>query len=132
MVTVGAFYLIGIIIRVFYPTTVFPRIGMPLLVLLSLIPLVIEYYIAEENKRNWIITAILAGLTFTIFPLCAGWDTGITLWKLGAAGAIVFGLTDIIFRSIENRMSTYRCGKLASIANAVMLYLASQCLQGLL
>ena len=125
------FCLAGILIRTFSVNTVLPRITIPFLVMLSLIPMVLEYYLVGASERNSIISMVLGGLTVTLLPICAGLDLGMPLWVLAAAGTAVFGVTDLLYRSIGERISSGSYSRWAPVANAVMLYLASQCLQGL-
>lgn len=131
-VTLGIACLVEIVVRTFWPSTLLPHISIPGMVLLSLIPMVIEYYLVSEIKRDWLISVLLAGATFAFLPVCAGLDVGASILKLFAVGAAVFGVTDILYRSIGEKMSSGSYVKIAPIANAFVLYLASQCLQGLL
>lgn len=130
--TVGIVCLTGIITRAFCPGMIFPQVNIPFLVLLSLIPLVMEYYLVSDIKRNWLISAFFVGVIFVVLPFCAGWNTGVAAWKLFASGIAVFGVTDGLYRSVGERMSLYSRRGFSPIANAFVLYLASQCLQGLL
>lgn len=131
-VTVAIACLAGIVIRTIGPSTLLPHISIPGMVLMSLIPMVIEYYLVSEIKRDWLISVLLAGAAFALLPLCAGLEVGVSTWTLFAIGAAVFGVTDILYRSIGEKMSSGSYLKIAPIANAFILYLASQCLQGLL
>ena len=125
-------YLVGMLVQTFSPATILPRIGIPFLVILSLIALVIEHYLVGEKQRERIGAIVLAGATFTALPICAGWEIGMPIWKLFAAGAIVFGVVDMFYEGIGEKMSSGPHGKFSPIANAVLLFLASQCFQGLL
>lgn len=130
--TVSALLLCGVLVRTFLPRTVFPHITIPMLVLCSLIPMVIAYHVGEKEKKNPVISTLLGGLTFTILSLCAGWDIGMPVWKLFIVGTVVFGMTDILYSSMKLRINSGPCGRFAPEINALMLYLASQCLQGLI
>lgn len=132
MIVVGVLCLTGIVVRTMYPETVFPHISIPMLVLVSLIPMVLGYYLGSESENNWMISTLLAGFTVTVLPLLAGWEIGMPIWKLGLAGLMVFGVTDILYKSMKHRLTSGTCGWLAPLSNAAMLYLASQSLQGLI
>lgn len=129
---VALFCLAGIFIRTFSVNTVLPRITITFMVMITLIPMVLEYYMVSERDRDPFISMVFGGLAFTILPACSSLTTGIPLWKLMVAGTVVFGVTDLLYRSIGERISSGSYSRLAPAANAVMLYLASQCLQGLL
>lgn len=121
----------GILIKTFFPDMVLARVSIPLLVLLSLIPMIVEAYMASEVKRNWLVNVLLAGIAFAVLPLCAGWNSDISYTTLFVAGAAVFGITDLLYRSMVERMSSGSSGRFAPIVNGIMLFLASQCFQGL-
>lgn len=129
---VALFCVAGIFIRTFSVNTILPRITIPLLIMLTLIPMVLEYYLVSDSERSPIVSMVLGGLAFTILPVCCGLTMGLPIWKLMVAGTAVFGVTDLLYRSIGERISSGSYSRFAPAANAVMLYLASQCLQGLL
>ena len=124
--------LASLIVRTFLPGIPFPRPDVPLLVLMAVIPMIIEYYAVPDIQRNRIVSVILAGVTLTVLPLCAGWGTSIQFWKLFIAGAAVFGMTDILYGSICRRISSGKYKKAAPVINGLLLYLAAFCFQGLL
>lgn len=47
-------------------------------------------------------------------------------------GPAVFGITNTIYNSLKLRLTANPCERIAPEANVLMLYLASQCLQGLI
>lgn len=129
---VGLLCLFYILMNTFMPAAVLPRIDIPFLVLLSVIPMMIKYCTAPEAKGNLWISMIMAGLTFAILPMCANMNMTIPMWKLFVAGTAVFGITAVVYGSIGRRIASGSYGRFAPIVNGLMLYLASQCLQGLL
>ena len=132
MMIVGFFCLMAIFIKTFFPYVLIPKISIPLLVLFSLIPMVLAYYMKAEGERNLLITAVLAGLTYAMFPFCSGLDTEISFVSLFLIGTIVFWLTDLCYESLEERMRTGPHYVSTPVANAFAIYLASQCFHGLL
>lgn len=130
--TISVWILCGVLVRTFLPRTVFPHISIPMLVLCSLIPMVIACRVGEKEKKNFAVSGLLGGITFTVLPLCAGWDIGMPVWKLLLAGTVVFGMTDMLYSSMKLRINSGPCGRFAPETNALILYLASQCLQGLI
>lgn len=129
---VGMVCLAAVIVRAVCPGTVFAHISIPMLVLLTLIPMVLKFRFGENEKKNWMISTLIGGITFTVLPLCAGWELGMPVWELLIAGTAVFGITDILFSSLELILTSGPCGRFAPETNALILYLASQCLQGLI
>ena len=132
IVIFGIICLAEMFVRTFSPAAGFVKVNIPFLVLMSAASIMLEYYLIPGVKRNWLLTAVLAGATFAVLPFCSGWDIGLPVWKMFLAGAAVFGVTDILYRSIGQRMMLGTFRRVAPVANAFVLYLASQCLQGLI
>lgn len=122
----------GVLLRAFSPAAVLPRVSLPLLVLLSLVALVLERYLAPGSERRWAVIIPLGGATFGLLPWCAGLDTGLPVWMLLLVGTVVFGVTAAAYGAIERRMAGVSGARLAPVAHALGLYLASQGLVGLL
>lgn len=131
-VEMGIVCLAVVLGRTFISGFVVPYPDIPFMVLLSVIPMVIARYFKAESEENCLYSIVLAGLTFSLLPFCAGWNTGMPFWKLFVAGAVIFGIVDVFYTSIGERVATGPKAPLALIANGVLLYLASQCLQGLM
>lgn len=119
-----------ILMRTFSQGTLLVRYDVPFMVLMSVIPMIINCYLKNEAEENRIVSALLAGLFFTVLPYCAGWDTGMAIWKVFAEGTIVFGVTDMFCSSIGRRVSSGPKAP-ALAANGVLLYLAVQCFQSI-
>ena len=75
---------------------------------------------------------MLGGAAFALLPWCAGLSAGVPLWTLGLAGAAVFGLSALLYTAALERIATGPKAPLAPAGTAFMLYLAGQCLSGLL
>ena len=54
------------------------------------------------------------------------------MWTLGLAGAAVFGLACLLYTAALERIATGSKAPLAPAGTALMLYLAGQCLSGIL
>jgi hypothetical protein len=61
-----------VIARAICPILVFPGFGVPNLVLISLIALLLDHYIAKEAPRCYLCIPVFAFLTFALLPLAAG------------------------------------------------------------
>lgn len=132
IIEVGIFYLFHMFCRIFAPSMIFPKMSLPFLTILSVLPMVVQSYIEPKIKRNPVISMLIAGMTFVVLPMCAGIDTGFSIWKLFVAGTAVYGVTYIVYESMVQRMYSGSYTKFTPIVNGFLLFLASQCLQGLL
>lgn len=127
----GIVCLVVILFRTFRPGTVLLHLDIPQLVLLSVIPMMVGRSYKTAKKEQFLYSVILAGVTFAALPFCAGWNTGMETWKLLAEGALVFGVVDVLYTSMAKRVLSGPKAPLALVVNGLMLYLASQCLQGI-
>lgn len=130
-VELGLVCLAVILMRTFSQGTLLPRFDIPFLVLMSVIPMIIACYVKAEGNDNVLVSVLLAAVTFTVLPLAAGWDTGMSAVKMFAEGAVVFAVTDAFCTSIGRRVATGPKAPLALAANGFVLYLASQCFQNI-
>lgn len=132
IVITGAACLLHLLVSTFCPGYILPDISIPMLVLLSVTALVSEYYLVKEIERNRVVSASIAALTFAVLPACIGWNKALPMWKLFFIGFAVFFVTDILFEAISEKIYSGPRAIFSLIANGFILYLASQCLQGLL
>lgn len=126
-VAAGAMLLVGI----FQPAAVLPPINIPNLVLVSLAALLAEHFLSPFNRRCYICIPVFSALTFGLLPLAAGLVAVAEVWKLALAGCVVFTAVTWLFSSMTERMSTGHHTKLAALAGALGIYLASQCFAGI-
>lgn len=129
---VGVFCLAAVLLHAFAPAVILPRLDLPMLVLLSLIALTGERYLAPNQDRPWILAILLGGAAFALLPWCAGLAEGKTVWKLFLAGAAVYGVGAFLYDSMSQRLATTQVGRLAPAVSAFILFLACQSLAGLL
>lgn len=130
MFEVGLFYLGQILVQMWMPSMIFPKMSLPFLVLLSVIPMVISSYMERACEEMASVSFFMAGITFVIAPWCAGMDTGYSPLSLFVAGAAVFGITKRIYTSMQERMSSGMTTKFAPVVHGFLLFLASQCFFG--
>jgi len=129
---VGVACAVGVLVDTFAPFAILPHPGIPLMVLLTVVPLAAEYYMGVPKKRDWVGSTVLAGLTFAVLPACAGLTAGLPLWKLFVCGAAVFAVSAMLYISMGHRMRSGAKAKAAPAVNALMLFLAAQFFQGIL
>ena len=120
------------VVRALLPQVILPPINIPNMVVVSLAALLLEYFIAPNNKRCWICTVVLAVVSFGVLPLMAGFSCIHTFWKLGLIGGGVFSLTALMFTSVCQRVSSGPKAKGAVVITALGIYLAAQCFTGIL
>lgn len=129
---VGGALLICVLVRTFTPIVIIPELDIPNMVLLSLIALLLDHYLAPDAKRCYICIPVFSAIVFGLLPFAACFAGGLEAVKLGAVGAAVFTLTTWLYTSIQDRLSTGPAAKAAAIFSAVSLYLAAQCFMGIL
>lgn len=129
--TVFAALLVMMLIRVWNPAGVLPGLDIPNLVLLSLVVLVAEHYLAPKATRDYGSIAILSFLTFALLPLMAGFACVHTFWKIGLAGSVVFSLLAFLYTSMVSRIASGEKAPAAPIVSALGLYLAFQGFAGI-
>ena len=128
-VVLGAGLLIGMIWRAFMPYVVLPELDVNAMVGISLIALLLEYYISGEQNRTWAVQIVLAAVTFGGLALAAGLPyAGIKTFVLGA---IVFAFITFLFDSMVQRLEVTTDKKCAVIPTTFVLYLACQCFMGM-
>ncbi len=131
-VVLGAALLAAVLVRTFAPIIIIPALNIPNMVLLSLVALLADHYLAKDAKRCYICIPVLSALTFGLLPFAACfvgvWDA----LKLGVVGGVVFTIVTLLFTSIQDRLSSGPDCKAAPVLSAFGLYLAAQCFTGIL
>ena len=128
----AAALLVCVILRTLSPLFVLPVLNIPNMAALSLIALVLDYYIAPKAKRCWICVPVFAFVTFGLLPWAAAFVTVPEALKLAIVGCVVFTLITWLYSSMLDRISTGPAAKAAPILSAFGLYLAFQCFAGII
>ena len=132
LAAVVGIYLLGcLIVRAFFPAVILPKANVPDLVLLGLVALVLDHYLAPGAKRCYICIPVLAALTFGLLPFAAGMVDVMYALKLALAGGVTFTVTTWLFTTIQVRLSSGPAAKASALFSAVSLYMAAQCFMGL-
>lgn len=114
------------------PNAIMPRLDLTMMLALSLIALTIDNYWGPARPRSWFWTVALGAVTFTVLPWCAGVTGGVTVGVLGLSGGAVFAVTTVLYTVAMERAASGPKAPLAPVGTALMLFLAGQCLNGLL
>ena len=128
----GLILLGAVVVRTFLPLVIIPQWNIPSMVLVSLIALVIEYYVAPGAKRCYFCIPVFSAVTFGLLPWAAGFSLPLEAVITGILGGVVFTLTTLLFSSVQDRLSSGPVAKAAPVLSALGLYLASQCFAGML
>ena len=120
-----------VLVRVFLPNFIIPVLNVPNMVLLSLVALVLDHYIARDADRCYICIPVFSALTFGLLPWAAGFAGAVEALVLALAGGVVFTATTFLFSSMTERIASGPVKKLAPIVSAAGLWLAAQCLTGI-
>ena len=134
LLTAALFAVLAVfmVIRLIQPAAVLPPLNIPNMVLVCLMALLIEYYVAPGNPRCYICIPVMSALTFGILPLMAGFACQHTFWKLGLVGGAACTATVWLFSSMADRMLSGPKAKAAAVLSAFGLYLAAQCFTGII
>ena len=128
----GLALVIAVLVRTFAPAVIIPAPNASNMVLLGLAALVLDHYLAPGARRCWVCVAVLSALAFGLLPYAACFVGAADAAMLAVKGSAVFTVTAWLFTSIQDRLSSGPAAKAAPVASALGLYLAVQCLNGIL
>ena len=124
--------LICILVRALAPRMILPQLDIPNMVLISLVALVLDHYVAPGAKRCYICIPVFAAVTFGLLPFAACFVGALEALKLAVVGAVVFTLVTWLYSTVQDRLSSGPAAKLAPIFSALGLYLAFQAFAGMI
>ena len=125
--------LVLVLFRTFAPFVVCPVLNIPNLLVLCVIALVLEYYLAPAGASSCRICGmLLAAVTFGALPMAAGVITVDTLWLVALLGGVVYGAAKWLFDSIAERLNSGPAGKAAALFTGVGMILAGQAFAGMI
>ena len=130
-IVLGAALLVCIFVRTFAPRMILPQLDVPNMVLISLIALVADHYLAPGAKRCYICIPVFAVLTFGLLPFAACFAGAMDAVKLAVFGGIIFTVLTWLYSSVQDRLSSGPAAKAAPVVSALGLYLAVQCFAGM-
>lgn len=128
----GAALLVCVLVRTFAPRMILPALDVPNMVLISLLVLLADHYLAPGASRCYICIPVFSAVTFGLLPYAACFVGAGEALKLAALGAVVFTAVTWLFSSMMDRLSSGPAAKLAPVLSALGLYLAAQCFMGIL
>ena len=131
-IVLGIALFIYVLVRTFLPNFLIPALDVPNMVLISLVALVLDHYVAPGAKRCYICIPVFAAVTFGLLPFAACFVGALEALKLAVVGAVVFTLVTWLYSTIQDRLSSGPAAKLAPIISALGLYLAFQAFTGMI
>lgn len=129
---VGIALLAALLVRTFLPRAILPLLDAPAIVALCLVALVFDHYIARGSRRVYWLIPIYGALIFGLFPFAACFVSPLEALILAAIGGVSFTAATFLFDAMIDRLSTGPAAKLAPLVSALGLFLACQCLMGIL
>ena len=131
-VVLGVYLVVCVLVRTFAPTIILPKANIPNMVLLSLVALVLDHYVAPDAKRCYICIPLFGALAFGLLPFAACFAGAAEALKLALVGGLTFTVTTWLFTTIQERLSSGPAAKASAFFSAVSLYMAAQCFMGIL
>lgn len=123
---------ICLLVRVWLPAAVLPALNIPNMVLLSLVALLIDHWLAPAAPRCYWACAVFGVLCFGVLPLMAGFACAHNFWQFGLIGGCVFTGVTFVFTSAAQRLTTGPKARGALVLTCLGIYLAMQCFAGIL
>ena len=120
------------VLRLIQPAVILPKVTIPNMVLVSLVALLADHYLAPKASRCYICIPVLAAVTFGLLPFVAGIIGTSEILKVAVVGAVVFTATTFLFTSMADRLSSGPKAHAAAFMSAFGLYLAAQCFAGMI
>lgn len=131
-VVTGIALLAQMLVRAFWPRMILPRMDVSALVLICLVALVLEHYLIRNTQRNVWMILVSAAVIFGFFPWIACFLVPVDALKLALLGAAVATVCTVLFDNMLERLSSGPAAKAAPLISAFTLYLATQCLMGII
>ena len=124
--------LAAVLVKTYQPAAILPQLSIPNLVLVSLVALLADHFLAPNAPRCYICIPVFSALTFLLLPLASGLVGGMALVKLAVGGCVVFTAVTWLFSAMVDRMSSGHNTRLAAVISALGIFLASQAFAGIL
>ena len=120
------------LLQTIQPAVILPKVNVPNMVLVSLIALLADHYLAPKASRCYICIPVFAAVTFGLLPYAAVIISASEIVKVAMVGAVVFTVTTFLFTSMADRLSSGPKAHAAAFMSAFGLYLAAQCFAGMI
>lgn len=128
----GGALLLGQMLGSFVPQCILPRLNIAMIVGLTLLALLLEYFFQPDFKRSYSGAFVHGSIIYLLLPWAAGVSRGWNVLKYGAVGGVTFSIVAFLFDSMIARTSSPTGCRRSALANACLLYLAAQIFNGIL
>lgn len=124
--------LAGMLVQIVQPAAILPPLNIPNMVLLSVVALLLDYFLTKSSSRCYVCVVLFGFAAFAALPLMAGFACVHDFWKYGLVGGVTFTLTTFLFSSAVQRLKTGPKAPAAVALTGLGIYLAAQCFAGIL
>ncbi len=131
-VTTGVALLAILVTDAFFPNIILPKPNASAIIILCLVSLVTDHYIARDRQHDFRFIPVYGALIFGLFPMAAFVASPLNSLKLAVLGAVILTVATYVFDTIIERLSSGPAAKAAPIISAFALYLSAQCLIGII
>ncbi len=128
----GVALLAAMVVRAYFPQIIIPQLNSLTIIILSLAALVLDYYITKGERRIYPLLPLYGVIIFGLLPWLACFVTPLTAVKNAIIGVVALTVVTFLFDSMMKRLKTSPATKVAPIISAFGLYLAAQCLMGII
>ena len=128
----GAALLAATLVDIFAPAAILPKLDIVAMVLLSLIALVLDSFIAPNAKRCYMCVFVFSAISFGLLPWACGLASAGEIALNALVGGAVFTIVTLLFSSALDRMNSGKRSWRSVIVTAVGFFLAAQAFSGIL
>ena len=116
----GATLLAAVLVRTFAPRIIIAELDIPNMVLISLVTLVLDHYLAPDAKRCYVCIPVFSAITFGLLPFAACFVGAVEALKLAVSGGM-----DNPLCIDGHRCSPSGCGKTGSKTKCSVEYICN-------
>ena len=127
----GAALLAATLVDVFAPAVILPKLDIVAMVLLSLIALVLEAFIAPNAKRCYVCVFVFSAVSFGLLPFVCALADANSIWLNALIGGAVFTIVTLLFTSALDRMNSGKRDWRSVLVTAIGFFLAAQAFTGI-
>ena len=132
-IVLGVVLMAMVIGNMIQPWAVFPEMNLPAMAGVIVGAMVLNYFLCGETlpSGQWITQTVLAAVTFGVLLWVAGVIQAAESVTYALCGGGMFAVLTLAFDSMVKRMETTCENKMAVIPAGFILFLACQCLAGM-
>ncbi len=128
----GIAVLAAVLLRTFVPRFILPDYSAITVITLTLIALTLDCYLGKNAREPFWRLMLYAASVFGLFPWAAGFVSPLDAIRLAVIGAVVGLVIPFLFDTLLERLASGPVAKCAPPITAIGLFLAAQCLAGII